>query len=235
MKLVYIDDSGDDQRDISCFSALVIDATQWYACSQLFERMRQKMKDEFGIYTSRELHATDFLAGKGRIASQPIDRSTRVKIFARTLRFFTKMPLKIINVVMKYQEKEEAFDWLLNRIDINIRRSTDHGIVIADDGKDYNKMLSLKRESNPIYFEDDISLNAPIQHIIERIWFRESSSCHFLQAADFCAYALLRKEAPSEKHKELGIDRLFHLLEPALVKEACRYDPHGIIRRRKKI
>lgn len=200
--------------------------------------MRQRMKAKFGIWPSLELHATDFLGGRSPIAPKPIDVPTRVKIAGGVLTYISRLPsLQIINVVMSQKQKDTAFDWLLNRIDTNVRKVGDQALIVSDEGKDYNKLLNAKRKENqiPSAFGDwgagNFNTSIPIQNIVERIWFRKSATCRFIQAADFCAYALLRREAPYPKHVASGIDKLFYILEPCLVKAANRRDPYGIVRR----
>ena len=64
---------------------------------------------------------------------------------------------------------------------------------------------------------------------MEDIVYKDSARSYFVQAADFCAFALLRFKHPTEKLKKRGIDQSFRLLERALVKEANRSDPLGIV------
>lgn len=203
--------------------------------------MRQGMKERFGIGLQKELHAKHFLAGRKPIAPQPIDIPTRVNIARDILKGIAAMPsMQVIGVVMEHDEKDRAFDWLLNRIDTNVRKASDQALIISDEGKDYNKLLDRKRKTNliPSAFggwreTGGLNTSIPIANIVERIWLRKSSDCHFIQAADFCAYALLRQEAPYAKHTALGIDKLYSALEPCLCKDANRKDPQGVVRWKK--
>ena len=92
MRIVYIDDSGDGTKNVSCFAALVIDAARWYECAARLREMRQRMKDRFGIGLQKELYAKHFLAGRKPIAPNPIDIPTRVKIARRTLTIIAGLP-----------------------------------------------------------------------------------------------------------------------------------------------
>lgn len=235
MHLVYIDDSGDEQ--IACYSALIINAEQWNACADHLRKMRAAMHDKCGIFLNKEIHARDFLGGRGRYADRRIERAERVTIARAALRWITRMPsIQIINAVMDLPEKERCFDWLLNRIDTNMRKADDVVMLISDHGKNYNAMLDRKRRKNDIpsmfgaWEDGELNANIPIARIIERIAYRDSASCDFIQAADLCAYSLLRKERPAPGHAALGIDRLFLELDPVLVKAANGRDPHGIVR-----
>jgi hypothetical protein len=237
MRIVYIDDSGDNTRNVACFAALIIDAAQWYACAAGLQDMRQRMNAKFGIDPQMELHATAFLGGRQPLAAKPIDRPTRVKIAGGIMTIISRLPsVQIIGVSMEYADKDRAFDWLLNRLDTNVRKNGDQALIISDEGKDYNRLLNLKRKNNriPSAFGDwgsgNLNTSIPIANIVERIWLRPSSQCRFIQAADFCAYSLLRQDEPYPSHTALGINKLYGILEPCLVKEANHKDPQGVVR-----
>lgn len=69
MHFVYVDDSGD--ADVSCFSALIIPADQWRSSLEHLMGVRRIMGASDGIYIAKEIHSTDWLAGKGRVAKSP--------------------------------------------------------------------------------------------------------------------------------------------------------------------
>jgi hypothetical protein len=46
------------------------------------------------------------------------------------------------------------------------------------------------------WYSGDFTKNMPVDRIIEDITYRNSARSLFIQAADFCAYALLRSERP---------------------------------------
>src|ERR1700675_1030860 len=97
---------------------------------------------------------------------------------------------------------ERLFDFLLNRIVTNMRKSGSHALLIADEGKNYDWMLRKMRRVNYIpsrygaWYSGDFTKKIPIDRIIEDISYRDSARSLFIQAADFCAYALLRSERP---------------------------------------
>lgn len=68
--------------------------------------------------------------------------------------------------------------------------------------------------------------------IVEDLVYRKSERSLFIQAADFCAFSLLRMEAPTPATIGHGLQDAFMLLEPVLVKVAYATDPRrlGIIR-----
>jgi len=116
-----------------------------------------------------------------------------------------------------------------------------YAILVCDEGKDaiYTRLRRKMGVYNPIpskqgYWEDTgvKTKNIPIDRIIEDPFFKRSDQSYFIQLVDFCAYSLLRRESPLASKSKYGLDKAFSILDPALVKEACSYDPEGIIRPR---
>ena len=109
-------------------------------------------------------------------------------------------------------------------------------LIISDEGKSYDAMLRRMRRYNPIssrmgQWEGGASYKQiPIDRIVEDISYRGSGRSLFIQAADCCAYALLRRENPLPSKTRLGLDQSFFILEPIMVKRANGRDPYGIIR-----
>jgi hypothetical protein len=66
--------------------------------------------------------------------------------------------------------------------------------------------------------------------VIEDPFFKKSQQSYFIQLADFCAYALLRRERPLPSKTRYGLDQAFSLLSSILVRQASQRDSEGIIR-----
>ncbi len=67
MDLVYIDDS-QEPDGLCVFSALAIPHETWRANFARVREYRRALKRSDGILVHAEFHATDFVAGRGRIA-----------------------------------------------------------------------------------------------------------------------------------------------------------------------
>ena len=79
MHLIYIDDSRDGSDipgDPKCvFSALAISDDQWRDTFDQVKKYRRQIKQSDGIKISKELHATDFIAGRGNLGSCIVPKS----------------------------------------------------------------------------------------------------------------------------------------------------------------
>jgi hypothetical protein len=102
---------------------------------------------------------------------------------------------------------ERLFDFLLNRINTNMRKSGSHALLIADEGKNYDWMLRKMRRVNYIpsrygaWYSGDFTKNIPIDRIIEDISYRDSARSLFIQAADFSLMRSFVLNVPSRQRR----------------------------------
>jgi hypothetical protein len=235
--LVYMDDAKDERN--LCFSALIVPAAVWNDALDHLIGMRQQMSASDGIYRAIELHATDWIGGRGNVARFVVAKGARARLFDYVLSCIARIPgIQIINAFGSRQSEMRLFERLMNRIDRNMRQSDSKTVIIADDGKNYDKLLRRMRRHNFIpsrfghWETGSPAKNIPAERILEDLIYRDSRRSLFVQAADFCAFALLRSESPTPATKRLNVHKSFRILEPALVKQAFGNDPSrmGIIR-----
>ena len=167
-------------------------------------------------------------------------KGRRVELFRETLKQLTRMPgLRIINALFPHKRDERAFEWLLNRVQRTMLEKDSRALIISDRGKEvaYTKLARRMHVYNPIPSMgsqqgiDHSTRDIPINRIIEDPFLtrrKDSERSYFIQLADFCSYALLRKERPTSNTRKYGINEAFDLLDAVLVKEAFRNDPWGM-------
>lgn len=233
MHLVYVDDSKDEKS--ICFSAIMIPATRWLEAFDQLIAMRRAMKASHGIYTRLELHATDWLGGRGNVAPDTIPRVERMKLFNDVLDELVKLPdVAIFNAHGPRASEEKIFQYLAQRIENTARARRDQAIIISDEGKNYDHLLRKMRRINYIpsalgaWESGAASKNIPATNVVEDIVYRDSRRSLFIQAADFCAFSLLRFESPTPKAVAMGFDQSFLRLDAALFKRAFKADPRGL-------
>lgn len=237
MHLVYVDDSKDEKS--ICFSAIMIPATKWLEAFDHLVAMRRSMKATHGIYTRLELHATDWLGGRGNVAPETVRRSERMALFNYVLDELVKLPnVDIFNAHGPRAKEETLFKYLVQRIQNTVAYRSDQALIISDEGKNYDHLLRKMRRINYIpsalggWEDGATSKNMPATNVVEDIVYRDSRRSLFIQAADFCAFSLLRFESPTPKAVAMGFDQSFLRLDSALFKRAFAADPRklGIIR-----
>ena len=217
----------------------MIPATKWLAAFDHLIAMRRAMKASHGIYTRTELHATDWLGGRGNVAPNTVRRMERMALFDFVLDSLVKLPdVAIFNAHAPRAAEETLFKYLVQRIENTVKARKDQGIIISDEGKNYDHLLRKMRRINYIpsalgaWEGGETSKNIPATNVVEDIVYRDSRRSLFIQAADFCAFSLLRFENPTMKAKTMGFDQSFLRLDGALFKRAFAADPRklGIIR-----
>lgn len=237
MHIIYIDDSRDEK---SCaFSAIAIPSIHWKENFSKIKQYRRQLKDQYGIYVYKEFHATDFVAGRGKIADRVIFKSIRCKIFRETMDFIAKLTdVRIFNAFSPQEKEKWAFERLLNRINRAMKAWGSEALLICDNGKEneYTRLVRKMGAFNPIpskygtWQDGKPTANITLDLIIEDPIFKDSKKSFFVQMADFCAFSLLRMENQIPSRNRYGIHEAFDFLNSVLVREACPNDPKGIIR-----
>lgn len=235
MHFVYIDDSKDEK--LSCFSAILINANKWRDVFDKLKAYRKHLKSTDGIYVKKEFHATEFVAGRGRIAPSVVVKHRRCQIFMEMLTHMADPnDIKIINACGARSSEQLIFERMLNRINTNVSRQHSHALLCCDQGNEvaYTKLVRKMAVYNPIpsMYTAGPGRNLPISSILEDPIFKVSTHSYFIQLADFCAFSLLRSERPTAAAIKYGFDKAFDCLDPVLVKQAFGKDPRkkGIIR-----
>jgi hypothetical protein len=236
MHLVYVDDSKDTK--LACFSALLVPEDTWTDCLNRLIAIRRTMKDSDQVPLRMELHATEWVGGKGKRV-QHLKKPDRARLYNYFLAGIAMLPgVQLINAAVPHNEDVRAFEWMLNRINRNMVANDSRAIIISDEGKSYDKLLRRMRRHNYIpsrigaWETGQFSKNIRVGRVIEDLVYRDSARSLFIQAADCCVYALLRSENPLASKTALGLDQSLMILERIMVKEAFAKCPRklGIIR-----
>lgn len=245
MYCVYIDDSGDDKHAV--FSALLIHDSIWKDFFYHFKSFRSNMRARFGIYMNKEWHATDFVAGRGKIGSRTVPKGLRNAIYQATLLLVSNYPKPAPENLMLINAKDDKtleirlFERLLNRIQATSANFGNQAIIFCDEGKEleYTRLLRKMGAFNPIpskfgtWLDTGSSTkNITTTRIIEDIVFKNSAASYFVQLADFCAFALFRNEEILQTRVKYHLDQAFNHLIPVCFTGAFEKDPRklGIIR-----
>lgn len=238
MHLVYLDDSHDQDTGVTTFSAIAVPADLWLDTFNLIRDWRRSLRDSDGIFVTKELHAWKFVSGRGRIAPRVVPKGRRCQIFRDGLTHFATIPgLKLFNSVNR--NLAWGFERLLNRLNRTVQAWDSHIILICDEGKEaeYTRLVRKMSVYNPIPSRFGVWVdtgqsykNITIDRILEDPFFKQSDKSYFVQIADWCAFALLRKECPVPNRTKYLLDVAFDALGPICVRVTNPGDPLGIVR-----
>ena len=252
MRIYYIDESEGPRYYVR--SALGVNAERWNGLHGRIQDWRTALAGDYSVPTSRELHACDLLAGRGKLAR--IDNTGRrltpeqgAEIFMDGLRIIENAAhslggIEVVNVCLRKADvkgyEQVSLDRLLNRINTSVAADGRYAHLIFDEGGErmVRRLYGRLRSRNPVpskyeAWEDGASTkDIPIERIIGGPSFRSSQDDDLLQMADLIAHALLKQEEePSQRVTELGIRLAFGILDRALNRRASRTDPQGVVRR----
>jgi hypothetical protein len=244
-EIAYIDESYDDE----CFvmSALVVPVARWRETFEAAKAHRQRLKAVYGIFTSKELHAVEFVSGRGRISERMIPKGLRAQLFRETMDLLADLPVHVIsgawpmNGVAKREIHAKAFSRIAERLQRRAVENNSHILRMVDEGKDVELREIARRSA--IYnmvgsrfgmWEDGAPVkNIPNNRLIEDPIFRASERSYFLQLVDFVAYALLKSEtAVTPAVERYRLHECYERLKPILITKASSKDPKklGIVR-----
>ena len=234
MHLIYIDDSYERPHQI--YSAIAIPAHRW---KQYFDRVkewRRALNASDGIIVTKEFHATEFVAGRGRLGGQVVGKYRRSRIFREAMELLNGMEdVKIFNVCHAARQ-EWALERLVTRIQRTMETWDSYATLILDEGKEaeITRLLRKMGVYNPVPHWVGVgrqeTRNLVLSRILEDPVFKQSDRSYFVQMADFVAYALLRREVRLESKDRYGYHECFDMLTDVVAREASRHDPMGVIR-----
>jgi hypothetical protein len=232
MHICYLDDSGDEK--VRAFCLISVPVLEWHRSFQHAKNYRRTMRERHGIYVTKELHATEFVGGRGRISAEQISKETRVRIYNESLSSIVRLPgVRLFNAIAPKRSEYMLFERLLNRVNRAMKEWDSHALLISDEGKDYNRLVRKMGVYNPIPSQfGGATRNVVLNRIVDEILYKRSQDSHFIQIADFCAYALLRSEVHLPSKNALGLHRSFERLIPMCQTQCYARDPRklGIIR-----
>ena len=206
MHFIYIDDSTDRPRNV--FSAICVPCAQWNDAFDGIKRWRGHLRDVHGIPLRYELHAQQFLSGRGSASDRfTLSRHKRAQIFHKAFAVSEWLGrtagVTAFNVCNADDNQYRAFERLLNRINRTMQARNSYAHLICDEGKErqYTALVRRMRVHNHIpsrfgtWDDGSLTKNIPLDRIIEDPQFKESHRSYFIQHADFMAFGLLRRKS----------------------------------------
>jgi len=133
VRLFYVDESWDEHK--FCLTAIGIRHNEWRNCHEMIMAHKKSLAATYGLYTRHEIHARDFVKGRGNVGKRPVLKGERVKIYRGLLELIASLPsVVLLNVCLPQKGKPNAemtaWNRLLTRIDTMISKSVMYETVI---------------------------------------------------------------------------------------------------------
>lgn len=249
MHIMYVDESGDPGLNTYSskhflLNGLIVPQDDWQKYLGRLKAFRKSLKESYGLNQRTEIHASELIRINKLEEYKKIRKTDRIKILelyseqipvifdkARVISvFFDKA-----NFTGKQDVQEIAWNRLIQRFDNFLKMSVnDKGIIIADDteSKKIIRLLRKMRVYNPILRrEQGEAINHPTDNVLEDLFERNSKDSYFIQTVDVLAHLLYRREIVKGSLRKYRLEQYFDNVEPILLKEACKNDDFGIVRK----
>jgi hypothetical protein len=120
VRIFYVDESFDSDK--FCLSAIGIRHAEWRECFSTVRAHRNQLKQDYGLFLRKEVHAHELVSGRGRLSDKIISKYERSRILFGLLRLTAQLPQVIlINICLDVRGRSnpqmDAWDRLINRIE----------------------------------------------------------------------------------------------------------------------
>lgn len=194
-KLFYLDDSGSEKLGLAVFGWIEVDIEDWGTVLSEIQSWREELSAEHGIPKSYELHAVNFVNGRGNPSTNEAWNRKKVLRQQITDDLFERINgwslSGIGRVITRTTARRHAFAQIrgdlyatfVRTLDDRLTANNELGIVIVDgDGTDYS------------YARAHRKLAIKTRSIIEDPLFQHAHTSLLVQIADFIAYAAFQNE-----------------------------------------
>jgi hypothetical protein len=230
-RIVYFDETGDDgvttlSSDHFVLTSLYMSADVWQSNFNIIREMRRKLKEDYGLHVSEEMHTKQFLTDKNPYRKYNLDKEAKQNILKIYTKAISGMDMKIINVIIdKTRFKDSNYKILENALKYNIQRIENDSnnnwnyIIITDEGRivPMRKTARLIRAYNPIQSKYTFeTYNQPIKNMVEDILEKNSNESYFIQTCDFVSFFVHLYFSATIKNRELP-GRVGNVIDKAFV------------------
>jgi hypothetical protein len=186
--IAYVDDSGDETTSV--YTALLIPIDRWSECLAGWLEFRRRLYGTYGIPADVELHAAEFVHGKGTPApgvtyGVNTDRAKRRHVLKlASAQIGSMQALTLLARVMPGAKPADCYRRLIADLDDLMVAEGGWCLMVVDgDGtQQYHK---------PIHRE----LRLATRRIVEDPWHQESHLSQFVQMADIASYTVFQAHA----------------------------------------
>jgi len=184
----YVDDSGDQHRML--LSAVAVPVDRWNGCLSAWLDWRRTLYKEHAVPAGFELHAGEFVTGRGRPAAAlpdgrepPVNKSKalRRRLYRSGLETIAGLPVQVMTVHRSGTDKMAAYRELLARVERQLTEWDSVGAIVVD-GLDEGHRAEHRE------------LPLASRRVVEDPWMQPSHHSQFIQIADLtvhCAFQAL--------------------------------------------
>jgi len=183
VRLVYVDDSGN--QHLTLYAFLEVQPANWSPALQRWLAMRAELRERWQIPVRKELHAVDFLAGRGNpslTASWNRRREARLEAGGTIVRTLSILPVSWRVCYVDGQDRKAAYAAGLADLERALVRADDYALIMVDgDGTD------------PAYVDAHRSLPLQTRRVVEDTWPQGSHTNQWIMMVDWVAHLAFQR------------------------------------------
>lgn len=201
----YVDDSGSPQSGWIVYGFVEVGAEDWCASLEHWLEFRNYLLNEYGIDAHTELHAYQFINGRGnpsRNAAWNRRKAFRRQVAVEALQAVARLPGVRVGAVARHtdarrdayaREQQDVYRCFLNSASDWLRAAGEHGTIVMDgNGTD----VRYKKVHRQLKYDE--------RRIIEDPAHQQAHQSYLVQAADLVSYvayqAMLQDPARAVMH-----------------------------------
>lgn len=215
--IAYFDETGDDgvttaSSDIFVLTSIYMSASSWQENFDKFKRMRQYLKNQYGLHVTEEMHTKHFVRNKGLYRGYGWTDDQKRDILIAFARCIATLDMKAVNVIIDknnihspdYNVLEKALTYNIQRIENDSAHQWNY-IIISDEGRiaPMRRTARKIRAYNPVQSHFGGVTNLPIQGLVEDILSKNSEESYFIQICDFISFFVQLYYKSIVKHEDL--------------------------------
>ena len=197
-RLFYVDDSYRQESGLVVFGWIECNPVEWRRGLRAWLELRKDLRREFGVRVDKELHATEFVNGRGDLSddhrplvgtpfvdgqAQVLRKDLGRAVAVRCLQLIGSCPFLQVGAVWRHipddadftAQKYELYADFVQHIDAELRGRDSYGLIVMD-GQD------------PHYRSAHRALKLDERHIVEDAIMSDSGNSQLVQMADLVAY-----------------------------------------------
>ena len=206
-RLFYVDDSGHPQSGLVVYGWISFEPSKWSGVLGSWIANRKRLVKGFGIPVAKELHMTDYVLGRGRIAQRPPEelvingnilwRELGPQVAIECLETMSSIEGLQVGAVYRQrdpkriqQTRRDLYGELLQIFEEQLQNEDSLGMVFMDgDGSD------------SVYRDSHRALPRAKRRIIEDPVYTDSRTSQLIQMADHVAWCANSSIARIPKHE----------------------------------
>lgn len=261
MYIAYFDETGDDgypdySSKIFVLSSCYIDHNKWKDNYLLLSKLKNKLRDTYGLPIKTEIHTKKLLLNKNPYRKLNLTNEKRFEFCLCVAEYIESLDIKCINIVIDKtkitdKNKNTYKDILDISLKFNIQRiendlskinTENNFLIITDEGR-IKKMRQIARKIQKINYVPSLysksNYRNEIKRLIEDPLPKNSGESYFIQIVDFISYFtylyILKTNNIDSWHNRLDwldikdVIRIIDKIKPILNIEASKKGDYGIV------